>query len=118
MAALIAGTGAGGGIQGLAPGVDILPIRAYPGADEVDFGFERRFAEAVQYAADAGAQIISVSLATLYIAGSQEEVTEALEEAARQDILIFAGTGNDGATTNEVTFPNNQDGVVGVGAVD
>ncbi|MBL1069228.1 S8 family serine peptidase, partial [Streptomyces sp. 7-21] len=117
MAALIAGTGADNGVQGLAPGVDILPIRTHE-TEASGFDVEGTFADAVQYAVDEGADIISVSNGIQPTGYAQDEVTAALEEAARQDVLVFAATGNDAENSNMEMFPSNQDGVVGVGAVD
>jgi type VII secretion-associated serine protease mycosin len=125
MAALIAGTGAAGGIQGLAPEARILPVRVTSGFREWDFGMEERIANAIQYAVDEGAQIISISLAPEADGAGREEVDTALVEAAREDVLIFAGTGNwaeepdePGGEINEPEFPSDREGVVGVAAVD
>ncbi|GAB2924780.1 S8 family serine peptidase [Streptomyces mayteni] len=121
MASLIAGTGADGGVLGLAPEATILPIRQTPGASEdgggFDFALEERYVEAISYAIDSGAQIISISLTGLDLGFLSEELDAAFAEAARQDVLIFAGTGNAGDEGNTSTFPANHDGVVGVAAV-
>src|SRR5206468_3378425 len=60
MASLIAGTGADGGIQGLAPGSRILPLRNLSRAHEVTFS-SRGLIEAIRYAANSDAQIINIS---------------------------------------------------------
>ncbi|MGK5530039.1 type VII secretion-associated serine protease mycosin [Streptomyces sp. URMC 129] len=117
MAALIAGTGAGGGLVGLAPEAQILPIRVANDQDW-DFDVESRIAAAIEYAVDAGAQIINISLVMEEIGAERELVDAALAEAARQDVLIFAGAGNDGDTTNESYFPADREGVIAVAAVD
>ncbi|MGP3971968.1 S8 family serine peptidase [Streptomyces sp. 6N223] len=118
MAALIAGTGLGDGIQGLAPGVQILPIRVTAKDGVIDFGYEQRMADAIEYAVAEGAQIISISQASQVAGASREEVEDALAEAARQDVLIFAASGNRGDIDNSAEFPSKLDGVIGVGAVD
>jgi type VII secretion-associated serine protease mycosin len=118
MAALIAGTGLGDGIQGLAPGVQILPVRVSTRDGVIDFGYEQRMADAIDYAVAEGAQIISISQATQVAGASREEVEEAIAEAARQDVLILAGSGNRGDIDNSAEFPSKLDGVIGVGAVD
>ncbi|MFG2735473.1 S8 family serine peptidase [Streptomyces harbinensis] len=116
MAALIAGTGAGGGIQGLAPGVKILPIRTSSSA--IDFDNSARIAESIDYAVSHGAQILNISLGNVESGPGRAALVESVTEAVRQGVLIFAGTGNDGAGLNGAAIPAALDGVVGVGAVD
>ncbi|WP_165956339.1 S8 family serine peptidase, partial [Streptomyces hainanensis] len=118
MASLIAGTGAEAGVSGIAPGATILPVRLYETPDTLDFGIEERWAEAVTYAVESGAQVISISLGMQEPAFGNEEIEAALAEAARQDVLIFASTGNAGEEGNLSTFPGNREGAVGVAAVD
>ncbi|MEV3853715.1 type VII secretion-associated serine protease mycosin [Streptomyces sp. NPDC050095] len=121
MAGLIAGTGAragGAGAHGLAPGAKILPIRL-PKSGEVnqatgDKQFTTAIVQGIRYAADAGAQVINISQAS---AATSPQVTEAVKYAVNHGSLIFAGVGNDGATTNEVRYPAATPGVVGVGAI-
>ncbi|UCM90807.1 S8 family serine peptidase [Streptomyces marincola] len=114
MAGLIAGSGTGNGIAGLAPSVQILPIRV--SAASVDFGLEERWSRAIEYAISSGADIISISLAKEQF-GSIPELEAAIASAARNDILIFAGSGNEGDGANTLMVPAALDGVVGVGAV-
>ena len=122
MAGLIAGTGAYGGGQGafgLAPGAKILPIRM-PDAEtlgnqaEADERFNKVAPEAIRYAADAGAQVINISLGQK--TGSPQ-LTEAVKYALNKGSLIFSSVGNSGATTNQVEYPGATPGVVGVAAV-
>ncbi|MFI0988313.1 type VII secretion-associated serine protease mycosin [Streptomyces exfoliatus] len=124
IAALIAGTGArdgGNGSFGLAPGAKILPVRV-PGlaAGESNITesakeFNRVVPKAITYAADSGAQVINISLATT--AGSQE-LTDAVKYALDKGALVFAGVGNDAEKGNDLMYPAATPGVVGVGAVD
>ncbi|MFC9063738.1 S8 family serine peptidase [Streptomyces harbinensis] len=116
MAALIAGTGAGTGVQGMAPDAKIIPVRVTSGGLTGNSG--PIWAEAITYAIDSGARIINFSLADPYTERTQQDMAEALEMAARHDVLIFAGAGNDGDGTNVISVPNSLDGVVGVGAVN
>ncbi len=124
MAALIAGTGAkdgGNGSFGLAPGAKILPIRipSIDGGDQSMADGEKEFnrvvPQAIRYAADSGAQVINISLATT--AGSQE-LTDAVKYALDKGALVFAGVGNDAEKGNDLMYPAATPGVVGVGAVD
>ncbi|MFR9727567.1 S8 family serine peptidase, partial [Streptomyces sp. MS19] len=117
MASLIAGTGAGGGVRGLAPGVRILPVRADDGQDGVTVRVLDPIAEGIRYAVEEGAQIISLSIGADGIA-THDQLGDALEIAARAGVLIFAATGNAGEADNEPVEPSNRQGVVGIGAVD
>ncbi|UCM90808.1 S8 family serine peptidase [Streptomyces marincola] len=115
MSALIAGTGAEGGIPGLVPEAQILPVRVDTGA--YDFNQHEWWIQGIEYAVESGADIISMSLAGPDL-GGMPELQEAIALAARNDVLIFAGSGNEGAGANTVMVPAALDGVVGVGAVD
>ncbi|MFF6993825.1 type VII secretion-associated serine protease mycosin [Streptomyces sp. NPDC008313] len=122
MAGLIAGTGAYGGGQGafgLAPGAKILPIRmpkseaaANQAASEKQFN--ESAPKAIRYAADAGAQVINISMG---VTQGSEKLTTAVEYALKKGSLIFAAVGNSGDKTNRVEYPAATPGVVGVGAV-
>ncbi|MFJ3924944.1 type VII secretion-associated serine protease mycosin [Streptomyces sp. NPDC090022] len=116
IAALIAGTGkgpGGDGSFGLAPGAKILPIRV--GHQGSQAKSDNAWVMAIRYAADSDAKIINMSLAR-----SKEDagLADAVKYALSKGKLIFAGTGNTGAGTNEVLYPAATPGVVGVSAVD
>ncbi|WP_030841844.1 S8 family serine peptidase [Streptomyces hygroscopicus] len=117
MAALIAGTGDGGGIQGLAPESKILPIKAVVNGktDAAD----PLLARAIRYAVDHGARVLNISLgaegtSSAYFAKSQSAVKYAINKGA----LIFAATGNSGDKNNFPEYPSSLPGVVGVGAIN
>ncbi|MFC9224354.1 type VII secretion-associated serine protease mycosin [Streptomyces hygroscopicus] len=117
VAALIAGTGSDGGIQGLAPQSKILPIKAVVNGktDAAD----PLLARAIRYAVDHGARVLNVSLGTegtssAYFTKSKDAVKYALKKGA----LIFAATGNSGHKDNHPEYPSSLPGVVGVGAID
>ncbi|MDO0914597.1 type VII secretion-associated serine protease mycosin [Streptomyces sp. DT2A-34] len=109
MAGLIAGTGESGGGDGafgLAPGAKILPIRVPLKATV--------FAEAIRYAADAGAKVINISMSVGGGAGGEEE-SEAVRYALSKGALIFASAGNDGDSS--LVSPAATPGVVAVGSI-
>ncbi|MFC8719949.1 S8 family serine peptidase [Kitasatospora sp. NPDC057198] len=113
MASLIAGHGHGAGaaegIMGIAPGAKILPI--YKGtASKADM-----VPEGIRWAVDHNAKVINVSLADAGRPGSDAKLTEAVAYAAQHDVLIVAGSGNDGTA---VASPANEPGVLAVGATD
>ncbi|MFE2675803.1 S8 family serine peptidase [Streptomyces hygroscopicus] len=116
MAALIAGTGANGGIQGLAPEAKILPVKDVQDArvDSAD-GIVGR---AIRYAADHGAQIINISQGAEAVSSQLPRTHSAVNYAIRKGSLIFAAVGNTGNKTNGVAYPAGFPGVVGVGAID
>ncbi len=112
MAALIAGTGAGGGIQGLAPRAKILPLKYY----EAPFGGEV-IPKYIRYAVDHGARIINMSFADNF-KGETADMRSAVNYADSKGVLMFAGSGNRGDKDNVITAPASMYGVVAVGAVD
>ncbi|MCC3774953.1 type VII secretion-associated serine protease mycosin [Streptomyces sp. UNOB3_S3] len=116
MAALIAGTGASGGIQGLAPGAKILPVRIKESglADAAD----PLMARGIRYAADHGAQIINISQGGPETPTQTRETEAAVKYAVTKGKLIFAASGNDGDKENLPSYPANMPGVVSVGAID
>ncbi|MGV9272617.1 type VII secretion-associated serine protease mycosin [Streptomyces griseosporeus] len=116
MAGLIAGTGAYGGGKGafgLAPGAKILPVRLPMTADYDAKKFNDKLAEAIRYAADAGAQVINMSVTF----PKSPQLSEAVRYALKKGSLLFAGVGNNGDKNNAVEYPAAEPGVVGVAAV-
>ncbi|ANW17773.1 S8 family serine peptidase [Streptomyces clavuligerus] len=114
MAELIAGTGAGGGLQGLAPKAKIIPYRI--ALDE--FQEEHKTgafdgADAIRAAADGDAQIISMSFGSEF---PETKEQQAIEYAARKGKLLFAAVGNTGDEDNEPEYPALYPEVVGVSA--
>lgn len=116
IAALIAGTGASGGIQGLAPEAKILPVK-----DVLDGRVDSADAivgRAIRYAADHGAQVINVSQGSDAVSSQLPRTLSAVKYAIKKGSLIFASVGNAGNKANEVAYPAGFPGVVGVGAID
>nr|WP_279617424.1 S8 family serine peptidase [Streptomyces incarnatus] len=119
MAELIAGTGAAGGLKGLAPGAKIIPIR-------VKFDGMKRSAEekkktpdptsAIRAAADTDAKIISMSFGS---PGPDSDEQAAIDYAASKGKLLIAAVGNDGRKSGDtIGYPAADSYVVGVAAVD
>lgn len=117
MAELIAGTGAGGGLKGLAPDAKILSIRIK--LDSLTDKEERRktatSAQAIRAAADTDAQIISMSFGA---PGSEPEEEAAIKYAHSKGKLMFAGVGNGGEESGSIDYPAGYPYVVGVAASD
>ncbi|MFB4317480.1 S8 family serine peptidase [Actinomadura sp. 21ATH] len=114
MASLIAARGGRTGFMGVAPEAKIMPL-ATPGISDSSSP------EAIRYAADHGAKIISISLGST--AGSYPhqcppELLQAVGYAAQKDVIIVAAAGNEGASGNRPSFPGSCPGVVAIGAMD
>jgi hypothetical protein len=108
MDVLIAGTGAGDGLHGLAPEAKILPVRMQreDGSDPV------HIADAVKYAVAQHVKVINMSLGTSDTPG----MAAAVKAAEAADIVVVAAAGNFG--TEHVIIPAAYPGVVAAGAID
>ncbi|GBQ01406.1 serine protease [Streptomyces spongiicola] len=115
MAELIAGTGAGGGLRGLAPGAKIIPFRiatdSFPKDVKVNAWAD---AVAMRAAADSDARIISVSIGNEFLEARE---MEAVKYAQSKGKLVFAAVGNTGDKANNPEYPAAYDEVVGVAAI-
>ena len=110
MAALIAGTGRGGGMVGVAPQAKILPVNVDDAAGNAPITSEAR---GIGWAVDHGAKVINVSLGGRNACTSIEGA--AVAYAYRHDVIVVASAG-DGTTT--VDSPANCPGAIAVGGVD
>jgi len=123
MASIIASRGGAFDVEGVAPGVKILPM-ALP-LEGVQVGSqptEDATAKSIRWAADHGARIISMSLGGVrnqkddHIPcplSMQQAVTHALSKGA----LVLAASGNEGENGSPVEEPGVCLGVVSVGAL-
>ncbi|MEU6708690.1 S8 family serine peptidase [Streptomyces wuyuanensis] len=116
MAELIAGSGEGGGLKGLAPGAKILPLRVsntkLQNKESVNAHDER---DAIRAAADSDAQIISMSFGSEFM--TQENI-EAVKYAESKGKLFLAAVGNSAKKGNKPSYPANYPEVAGVAATD
>jgi cell wall-associated protease len=91
------------GMDGVADHVAIMSIKVVPDGDERD----KDVANGIRYAVDNGAQIVNMSFGKGY---SPEKflVDDAMRYAAKHDVLLVLGAGNDGANVDQVPkFPND-----------
>lgn len=89
------------GIQGVAQDVLIMPVRAVPDGDEYD----KDIANAIHYAVDNGANIISMSFGKGY-SPEFTQVQEAFGYAASKNVLIVHAAGNEDTDIDVTThFP-------------
>ncbi|MFD8197321.1 S8 family serine peptidase [Streptomyces wuyuanensis] len=115
MAELIAGTGKGGGLKGLAPGAKILPLRVSNTELQNKESVNARDSEdAIRFAANSDARVISMSVGSDYMT---PELIEAVKYAEGKGKLFFASVGND-AKGNKPRYPASFPEVVGVAATD
>jgi subtilisin family serine protease len=110
------------GITGLAPGAKILPI-AVPLTGTTDADQPDKLPEAIRYAADHHAKIISMSLGGKRSPRFDSQPCNADEQAAiyyalRKGAMVLASVGNTGPKKNTIEDPAVCLGVVSVGAVD
>ncbi|MFR9799756.1 S8 family serine peptidase [Streptomyces sp. MS06] len=117
MAELVAGTGAGHGLKGLAPGAKIIPYRIV--TDDLKNKVEREktssSAEAIRAAAESDAEIISMSFGS---PGDDPEEAAAIKYAQSKGKLMFAAVGNGGEKDRVIGYPAAYPYVVGVAATD
>ncbi|MFI2681372.1 S8 family serine peptidase [Streptomyces rimosus] len=112
MASIIAGHGHGpgnsAGVKGLAPDAKILPVALPVTGETVD---STDLGPAIRYAVDAGASVINMSIVPSSISSSEEE---AIAYAFKKNVLLVAGSGNEGMRLGSLA---SSPGVVAVGAV-
>ncbi|MGN9846609.1 S8 family serine peptidase [Nonomuraea sp. H19] len=130
MAGLIAGSGEDKGLIGIAPQARILslpmvtddePGFAVPPLDE-EQSADSPLARALRYAANHGAQVVSMSIGSYGPARSERE---AVSYALGKGVVLVAAVGNDGQSaytkdngTSYWSFPAGYPGVIGVAATD
>lgn len=90
------------GMNGIANDVMIMPVRTVPDGDERD----KDVALAIRYAVDNGARIINMSFGKGY-SPHKKWVDEALQYAAKKDVLVIHAAGNDGSDNDSIpSYPS------------
>ncbi|MER7721591.1 S8 family serine peptidase [Streptomyces flaveolus] len=115
MAELIAGTGSGGGLQGLAPGAKIVPYYVSVDPDGADKGKAPEFAEVLRAVADTDAKIINMSFG---IPAFDQEEQAAVEYAVSKGKLLVASAGNDGLENGFAGYPVSYNYVLGASSMN
>ncbi|HYR09199.1 MAG TPA: S8 family serine peptidase, partial [Longimicrobium sp.] len=104
VAGIVAAMRNGSGVDGVAPAVRIMTLRAVPDGDERD----KDVANAIRYAADNGARVINMSFGKSH-SPQKSVVDEAVRYAESKGVLLIHAAGNDGADLNEEgNFPNKE----------
>ncbi|MEU7159171.1 type VII secretion-associated serine protease mycosin [Streptomyces chrestomyceticus] len=113
MASLIAGHGHGpghaDGVMGIAPDAKILPVKH---SDSEGDTYGAHIAGPLRYAVDHGAKVVNMSIGGV---GISDDDKRAVAYAAAHDVLMVAGSGNEGSATPN--YPAAEPGVLAVGAV-
>jgi subtilisin family serine protease len=109
------------GITGLAPDAELMPI-AVPLQGTTDASSNDHLAQAIRYAVDHGAKIISMSLGGVSKPGSTSEPCpsdeqQAIYYALRHGAVLVAAAGNSGRSGNAIEQPGVCLGVLAIGAV-
>ncbi|MFJ9167312.1 type VII secretion-associated serine protease mycosin, partial [Lysinibacillus fusiformis] len=113
IAGIIAGSGGPDrrGMIGLAPSSQVMPIRV--SADKIVT--PQALAGGIVWAVDHGARVVNVSIGC---AEPHPMLRQAVEYAARQDVIVVASAGNQGKTGNPPQYPAAFPGVVSVSGTD
>lgn len=111
MAGIIAATNASpDGVDGIAPGVKILPIKVQAGEAE---GYdEAAISRGIRMAVDGGAKVINMSLGKPS-AVTPEEVS-AIQYALEHDVVVVVAAGNTAKGSSKVDAPASVPGVIAV----
>jgi len=116
MAELIAGTGAGGGLKGLAPGAKIVPYRVrLDGLSKAEGKKTPKPWDAIKAAAETDAKIISMSIGQDVV---NPDLEAAINYAASKGKLLIAAVGNQGEGKGTIGYPAAYPYVVGVASTD
>lgn len=100
------------GIYGVAPQTNLF---AYKVCGNDGFCWTDNIAKAIRYAADHGAEIISMSLGG---DAPSSLLNDAVDYAVGKNVLVVAAAGNDGPVDGSIDYPGAYVKVVAVGAID
>lgn len=101
----------GQGIYGVAPGANLFIYKVCG----TQFCWSDDIAAAINYAANQGADIISMSLGGSSLATVEKN---AIDYAVAHDVLVIAAAGNSGPNLNTISYPAAYEKVVAVAALD
>ncbi|MBQ0733882.1 S8 family serine peptidase [Aquimarina celericrescens] len=87
------------GIDGIADKVKLMILRTVPQGDEYD----KDVALAIRYAVDNGAKVINMSFGKFF-STNPDMVIDAIQYAAKKDVLLVHGAGNDSKNIDMYNF--------------
>jgi len=105
-------SGNGEGVSGVAPEVQILPVRVL---DKTGNGDDDELALGIIWAVDNGADILNLSIGGAIPSTLLEG---AIDHALANGVLVVVAAGNDGATGNVPSYPAAYRQVLAVGSTD
>ncbi|MBL3670477.1 type VII secretion-associated serine protease mycosin [Streptomyces sp. M2CJ-2] len=106
----------GTGFVGLAPEATIIPIQQN---DAEGNGDTDTLADSINYAVQAGADVINISQDTAGAVEPDPKLEAAVKEALAREVVVVASAGNDGFGGNtKKTYPASYEGVLAVAASD
>lgn len=111
VAGTIAAINNGRGIVGVAPKTRIMPIKAL---DDSGMGSNNNVGDAIVWAIENGADIITMSLGSEY---PSLAIEKALILAEKKNVIVFCAAGNSGIK-NDVNFPARYDETISIGAIN
>ena len=126
VAGIIAGSAPAEGLDGVAQGVSILPIKI-PNLSTSNTKFMPQLAESIRYAVDNGAKVVNISLGIqmdgwmmkLIHGRKVKQVEEAIRYAESKGVLVVVAAGNNGKDkANTVGYPGTSDNVISVANLD
>lgn len=103
------GTMVAGLVHLVAPGAQIMPLKAFRADGSTTLS---NIVQAIYYAMDNGANVINMSFEITQIS---DELVRAINYAARNGVICVASTGNDGQRT--IVYPAALSSVIGVASV-
>ncbi|MEU7971113.1 type VII secretion-associated serine protease mycosin [Micromonospora sp. NPDC049089] len=109
MAGIIAAKPSGDGVDGIAPGAKILPIKM---RKEDGVYTDAEIARGIRMAVDGGAKVINVSIGSPGFANPVQQ--SAIQYALDRDVVLVASAGNTAQGRTTVGKPANTPGVIAV----
>ncbi|MFI6785225.1 type VII secretion-associated serine protease mycosin [Micromonospora sp. NPDC050276] len=109
MAGIIAAKASRDGVDGIAPGAKILPIKVRQGGGGIT---SEAIARGIRMAVDGGAKVINISQGSPGLSDSAE--VSAIQYALARNVVVVAAAGNTADGDSAVIQPANTPGVIAV----
>jgi len=104
------------GVIGVCPECKIMPIQVFVNVTKTTVGAPTTaIAEGVRFAVDNGADVINMSLGG---PSFSEAMSEAVQYAIDNDVVVVAAAGNSGHQSNQISYPAGYDGVISVARIN
>lgn len=111
VASTIAATNNGIGMVGVAPMAKIIPVKALDAGGHGDL---KRLIDAILWASDSDADIITMSLGSPF---NSLDIQKAIDYGVKNNKVFFCAAGNAGENT-EIMFPAACNNTIAIGAID